>query len=281
MARGTDLNDFEARYPDEPAVMHIPVDSPLMRRARLIELARSLPSHLVEFNPGDLPVSVAPGEVPSAGMSAAETIERLGEVNSWMTLRNVESDPDYQALMNALLDHVERPVGAQTGRMLRREGFIFISSAGAVTPFHIDEEHNILIQVEGEKEFTIYSQHDRELASQIDLERFHSGAHRNLQLDPALADRGTTVKMTPGTALYVPPLAPHWVRVTGDTPSLSLSITWRSNASKRMCYLHQINHQLREAGGSPRFPGESPMADQMKIWQASARARLNRITGGR
>lgn len=271
---------FEEQYPHERAVFTIDVDTPLMKRPRLIELAQALPADLVEFNPGDLPISVSPDSIPEPDLSAAETIEKIGTVKSWMTLRNIENDPAYRDLAYGIIDRLSREIEAKTGRIHRREAFIFISSPGAVTPFHIDEEHNILIQLEGTKTFTIFSQHDRQLASQTDLERFHSGAHRNLSLDPELAGRGEPIHMKPGTALYVPPLAPHHVKVTSSEPSLSLSITWRSESSKRTCYLHQINHRLRQKGVTPPFPGERPMRDQLKIWQTSAAARLGRLTGG-
>lgn len=276
-----DRTAFEANYPDGNAVTRIDVQSPLMQRSRLIGLANSLPAHLVEFNAGNLPVSVSPDNIPETGMSAAETIEKIGQANSWMTLRNIENDPEYRKLAFDIIESLGDVIRAQTGEILRREAFIFISSPGAVTPFHIDEEHNILIQIEGTKTFTIYSQHDRDLASQVDLERFHSGAHRNLTLNPELAGRGEPIHMEPGTALYVPPLAPHHVKVTSEEPSLSLSITWRSNASKRTCYLHQINHTLREKGIAPKFPGESKIGDQLKIWKSSAAARFGRLTARR
>ncbi len=274
-----DSSEFDAAYPDLRAISTIKVDSTLTSRASLVELARSHPADFVEFNPGDLPISVAPGAVPDAGMTAAETIEKIGMVNSWMTIRNVEKDAAYRDLAFGIIDSLKDTIERQTGEIMRREAFMFISSPGAVTPFHIDEEHNILIQLEGTKTFTIYSQHDRELASQTDLERFHSGAHRNLQLNPEMAGRGEAIHMSPGTALYVPPLAPHHVKVTSEVPSLSLSITWRSESSKRNCYLHQINHRLRAKGVTPRFPGESKMGDTMKIIRASAAARLGRVVG--
>ena len=267
---------FEAAYPDDHARLSFTGGTPLLRRERLVALANALPAGLVEFNPGDLPISISPDNVPEATLSAAETIERIGSVNSWMTLRNVERDPAYAALMERVLDTVGDAVTRRTGPMLRKEAFVFISSPGAVTPFHMDEEHNILIQVEGRKEFTIYSQHDRDLASQEDLEAFHAGGHRNLAVDDERLARGRAVVMEPGDAIYVPPLAPHWVRVLGDEPSLSLSITWRSNASQRICYLHQINHELRRRGASPSFPGANPLADQLRIWRASGRRRLER-----
>ena len=270
---------FETSYPDAGARLAFAGGSPLLTRARLVRLASALPAELVEFNPGDLPISVSPDNVPEAAMSAAETIEKIGSVNSWMTLRNIERDPAYAEVMEQVLSTVGETVTRATGRMLRKEAFVFISSPGAVTPFHVDEEHNILIQIEGRKEFTIYSQHDRDLASQEDLEAFHSGAHRNITVGEDKLARGKIVAMEPGDAIYVPPLAPHWVRVVGDKPSLSLSITWRSDASQRACYLHQINHELRRKGANPGFPGRNPVADQLKIWRASGKRRLAKALG--
>ena len=274
-----DKTGFEKAYPDSHATLGFGGGTPLLTRKRLVGLANSLPADLVEFNPGNLPITVSPDNVPEADMSAAETIEKIGSANSWMVLRNIERDPAYREVMEAVLDTVSKAVMRQTGPMLRREAFVFISSPGAVTPFHFDEEHNILIQIEGRKEFTVYSQHDRDLASQEDIEAFHCGAHRNLPVSEEKLARGTAITMEPGDAIYVPPLAPHWVRVLGDEPSLSLSITWRSNASQRMCYLHQINHALRAQGGNPGFPGRNPVADQLKIWRASGKRRLDRLFG--
>jgi len=274
-----DETAFAASYPDGNARLTFGGATPLLTRPRLVSLANALPADRVEFNPGDLPISVSPDNVPEASLSAAETIEKIGSANSWMVLRNIERDPAYADVMEKVLATVGDLVARKTGAMMRKEAFVFISSPGAVTPFHMDEEHNILIQIEGRKEFTIYSQHDRDLASQEDLEAFHSGGHRNLTVTDEKLARGEAITMEPGDAIYVPPLAPHWVRVLGDEPSLSLSITWRSEASQRTCYLHQINHALRAKGGNPGFPGQNPVADQLKIWRASGRRRLDRALG--
>ena len=87
-----DSTEFDTNYPDKRAVSTINVESPLTSRARLVELAQTHPADLVEFNAGDLPISVSPDSIPDAGMSAAETIEKIGMVNSWMTIRNIEKD---------------------------------------------------------------------------------------------------------------------------------------------------------------------------------------------
>ena len=60
--------------------------------------------------------------------------------------------------------------------MFRREGFIFISSPGSITPFHMDPEYNFLLQIRGEKQISIWGGKDR---------RFYQRAHsRNIFLTP-------------------------------------------------------------------------------------------------
>ncbi len=271
-----EIDAFEAVYPQSPGKLGLRVASPLFDRRRLIALAQSLAPHLVEYNNGDLPISIRPEEVARPSSPAEDVIERLGLENSWMTLRNIENDREYAALTDKIIAAVAASAQARTGPMLRREAFVFLSSPGAVTPFHFDEEHNILIQIEGEKDVTVYSQADRALASQRDLERFHAGGHRNLPLRDDKKNDGVRFTLRPGDALYIPPLAPHWVTVTGGAPALSLSVTWRSEATMRTAYLHQINHRLRARGLSPRFPGRAPVADQLKIWGQSALRRFGR-----
>ena len=77
------------------------------------------------------------------------------------------------------------PRSAATGhpearRIELREAFIFVSSPGAVTPFHIDPEWNFLLQVRGRKIIHVFPADDRSLVSEEELERFYSGGHRNL-----------------------------------------------------------------------------------------------------
>ena len=51
---------------------------------------------------------------------------------------------------------LEPLVRARTGTMYKREAFIFVSSPNAVTPFHMDPEHNILMQLRGTKTMTLF-----------------------------------------------------------------------------------------------------------------------------
>src|SRR5262245_63771662 len=76
-------------------VRHRLTDHPLFALPRLIELARMLPEDRVEYNAGDVPVSLDPARTPRTGLSIDETIRRIEECRSWMVFKNVERDPEY------------------------------------------------------------------------------------------------------------------------------------------------------------------------------------------
>ncbi|MBY0422910.1 MAG: cupin-like domain-containing protein, partial [Parvularculaceae bacterium] len=207
-----DAAEFGERYPDRPAKIAISIKSPLLERRRLIALGKSLQPHLLEYNSGEVPISTSPDAIPPSGRSFEETVLEIGERNSWVNLRNLEWDPEYKTFTDECVAPIADLVTAKTGPIIQRENFLFISSAGAVTPAHIDEEHSVLFQVEGEKVVTIYSQSDREIVPQEKLEEFHSGGHRNVIIKPEQEKRGQAFRLKPGEALYIPPLAPHWVK---------------------------------------------------------------------
>ena len=72
-------------------------------------------------------------------------------------LKNIEQHPAYAALLAELLGELEaRDRRARPGAMLKTQGFIFVSSPDAVTPYHFDPEHNILLQLAGSKAMTVF-----------------------------------------------------------------------------------------------------------------------------
>ncbi len=146
-----------------------------------MELARRLPEEFVEYNAGALPVGVRPRETPRNGLSPEETVRRIAECGSWMVLKRVEQDPEYGALLDRCLDDVAAKAGAVLPPMRRREGFIFLSSPGAVTPFHLDPEHNFLLQIRGTKSVSMWDREDRFVLPEAELEKFYAAfVHRNL-----------------------------------------------------------------------------------------------------
>jgi len=237
--------DFAAAYPDRAAKLsHGLVGHELLTLEALAGLAERMPAACVEYNLGKLPLGVRAEDTPSNGLSLGETIRTIETNGSWAVLKNVERDADYGALLDRALGELAVLVERETGPMLHREAFIFLSSPGSVTPFHMDPEHNILLQIRGEKTMTVFPAGDEELVPAVQSEAFHAGGHRNLDWREGFRDRGMAVTLLPGDALHVPVKAPHFVE-NGPSVSVSLSVTWRSERSVAEGELHSLNALLR------------------------------------
>ena len=152
------LATFNKLYPETSGTLrHELVDHPLLQLDRLAEFAARIDPKNVEYNIGQLPVGIDPAAVPGNGLSIEETIRSIEENGSWMVLKWIENDPDYRALLHEALAPLQPYVAPKTGEMLTLQGFIFVSSPGAVTPYHMDPEHNILLQIRGDKVMTVRS----------------------------------------------------------------------------------------------------------------------------
>ncbi|MBL0768136.1 cupin-like domain-containing protein [Sphingopyxis sp. DHUNG17] len=250
-------------------------DHPLLTLEALATLGERLPAAQVEYNPGDIPIGIRPEDIPSNGLSIGETIRTIDANRSWAVLKNIESEPKYRALLMDLLSELEAVVAPRTGAMLTPQGFIFISSPGSITPFHFDPEHNILLQLRGTKVMHVWPAGDERFASRVEHERYHTGGHRNLPWDDGFRDGAQQVPLAPGDAVLMPVMAPHFV-ANGDAPSISLSITWRSEWSYRESEAHAANAALRRLGFDPAMPPRWPRHARAKTlgWRVLRRLRL-------
>lgn len=270
---------FQDHYPDRAfRVRHRLMGHELLTIEALLALARRLPERLIEYNSGELPIGQDPNLTPLNGLTAEETIARIRDNRSWLVLKLIEHDPLYRDLLDRCLADVTPLAERRTPGTGQREGYVFISSPGAVTPFHIDNEHNFLLQIQGGKTIHIWPADDREAVSEEQLEAYHDGAHRNLAYDERIAPRGVPYRLEPGDGVFVPITAPHWVR-NGDEVSISLSVTFRSGHSERQSAVYRCNRRLRALGLRPRpFQGHG-WTDQIK-WQTMRIAdRLGRMAG--
>ena len=260
------LSEFAAAYPGSPAaVRHQLHHHPMFALEELARLAERLPASHVEHSFGNLSVDQDPAAVRQTAMPVGEIVRTIDENGCWMVLKKVDVDPAYAALIDACLAEIAPVVMPATGGYQRREAFIFLSSPNAVTPFHMDPEHNILLQIAGSKRMRVYPAGDASIVPQATHEAFHrGGVHRNMRHDPAFDSKARDFDMGPGDAVHVPVKAPHWVQ-NGPERSISFSITWRSRASDGEARLHRVNRRLRGFGMSPAAPGAHPAADAAKV----------------
>ena len=272
----TSLAAFSAAYPNAPAQFaHHLTAHPLLTLDALADLGQSLPDAQIEYNRSDIPVGATPDETPANGLSIGETIRNIAENKSWCVLKNIESNPAYAALLTDLLSELRAVVHPRTGEMLTLQGYIFVSSPGSVTPFHFDPEHNILLQLQGSKHLHAFPAGDTRFAPQEEQERYHTGGHRGLPWNESFAGHEFIAHLVPGQAVLMPVMAPHYV-VVGPDPSISLSITWRSEWSYFEADAHAANKWLRARGLSPGMPPRWPSHARLRsfAWRAARKIGL-------
>jgi hypothetical protein len=274
---GLDRHAFAESFARRPFwVDHALADHPLLSLEALADLADRLPRESVERHAGKQPLLV-PGGAEELGGRPSDTVREIEENGAWMVLWYIEQDPDYRRLLHDSLDEVAHAIGADHG-MRRREGFVFLSAPDATTPVHFDPEHNLLLQIRGQKDMNV-GRFAEAAEQQRELDRYHEGGHRNLERVPEDVE---CFRLTPGRGVYVHPFAPHFVQ-NGPGASVSLSITFRTRASERTERVHRANALLRRRGlrASPRPAGNSPAADAAKAAAIGALDGVRRLRSRR
>jgi hypothetical protein len=237
---------------------------PLFALDAVARLAAALPIEDVEHNAGALPIGVDPRAVPRSNRAVGETLASIDAAGAWVALKYIEKVAPYGTLLERCLAEI-RPLAERLAPgMCQPHAFLFVSSPRAVTPYHIDPEHNFLLQIRGRKRVTVWDPADRDAVSELDLEKFLSGGrHRNLPWREDLAARGVAFELGPGDGLHIPVTAPHWVQNL-DEVSVSLSVTFRSEVSEAREAVFKVNRMLRALRWAPAPVGRRPFVDGIK-----------------
>ncbi|WP_437205912.1 JmjC domain-containing protein [Planctomicrobium sp. SH664] len=271
--------EFERNFGRQPfLIQHTLCQHPLFQIERLLQLAQSLPQQNIEYNAGNLPISIDPALTPRNGLTPEETIRRISECRSWLVLKYVERDPEYSALLNECLNEIRVHSEGLYPGMTQPQAFIFLTSPGSVTPYHIDPEHNFLLQIQGSKEVRMLDGRDRTIVSEEDLEHFYSDRGRNLKLKADHEGAGWTYQLTPGNGLHFPVTYPHWVK-NGDAVSISFSITFRTPDLDRRRALYQVNDSLRQRGKQPWPVGQNALRDSLYYAGFRLKRKIGRLLG--
>ncbi len=265
------INPEEARksFHQAPfALGHSLSGHPLFALPRLVELAQSMPRDRVEFNSGKLQPGMRPEDVPTLDMAPEDVIRRIEHHNAWMVIKGVEDDPEYRGLLHGFLNEVAQAAGFNPKMFSDLKGFLFISSANATTPFHIDAEENILVQIRGDKFVHIFDNKDRKLVGEEAME-ISPSKHRNQPYAESFEARAKVFSLAEGAAVHIPYMWPHWVR-TGDRYSISMAMTWKTPEVLRSNKIRLMNGSLRRFGLPQKAPGASPVLDQAKVFAHDA-----------
>ena len=258
--------DARSTFPRKPfGTRHGLAEHPLFRLEALVDLAGRMPVDGIEYNSGKVGIDQKPEETPLVDMAPVEVVRRIKEANAWMVLKRVERIPAYGALLREALDGVARDMGhrdADDAGFTHLEGFVFVSSPNATTPFHSDPEDNFFVQIHGDKFFHVIDNRDGDVVPAQAFE-ISPSMHRNLGYRSEFEARATVFEMKAGDGCFVPYLWPHWVQ-TGGTYSVSMAMTWKSPAVRRSNKVLFMNAMLRKWGFPQQPPGRNHMADGLK-----------------
>jgi hypothetical protein len=248
-------------------VTHRFIRHPLLSLESLLALAKRLPPALVRYHSGKLAPSADFDTVHvdhATGMSLEETMRSIETAGSFVQINHIEQDAAYREIVDAVLDGVEKALAPVHGRLLDREGWIFVSSPWAVTPYHMDHHANFLLQVAGEKVVHVWDPADRSVVPEETLESFH--AHyslKDVKYRDEYAAKSHAAKVRPGVGVYMPYTAPHMVQNGGET-SITLSVSFSTVRDHRSALVHIANHLLRRMGLAPSPGGRSEVKDRLK-----------------
>src|SRR4029077_13193491 len=151
---------------------------PLFELPRLLQLAGMVKrdANNVVYDAGEVRVGDRWNQRPPKRFTLEDAMERIDCPGAWVILKHAEQDPAYRLLMEEIMSDI----ACMSGKNLRGatkalEAQVMLTSPGRVTPYHLDNECNVLMQVQGEKDIYIFDQRDREILTERELEHFWIG----------------------------------------------------------------------------------------------------------
>jgi hypothetical protein len=269
------------------ALTHELADHPLLQIDALVELGkRQQERNLVRTHSADATAGTSFADAPKLHPNekgAATTLADIANARAWMSLLNVQADPIYRAFIDEILEDVRPAVDLKDPGMCYRAGWIFVSSPNTVTPFHMDHEHNFIMQIRGTKRLYTWDPFDRETVSERAQELFHDRHSRELVTwREDHRSRARVLDLEPGLGGYMPSTSPHMVE-NGPEPSITISFTYYTESTRRRELLYRGNAALRRLGIEPTPVGASLGRD--RAWHlvlagfTSAKNLVRRATG--
>ena len=262
-------------------VEHRLMDHRLLQIESLRELASRLaPAGRIRTHSNDAYAGTAFNHAPMLypnARPAVDTLSNIETAKAWMSLLNVQTDAVYRGLVDEVLDDLKPAIDRVDPGMVYRGGWIFVTSPNTVTPFHMDKEHNFILQIKGSKRLLVWEPDDIEVLSEEARDLFHFNHSRDLVAWREEArSRAHVFELAPGTGAYMPSTAPHLVE-NGDNSSITMSFTYYTDATRRDARLHTLHQRMRGWGLAPSPVGARPVLDALADAVALSGGRVRRF----
>jgi cupin-like protein len=247
-------------------LVHDFADHPLLAPDELAQLGKRCrgTSRWFSFNSNARPDSNFDevGRLFPNNRSIVDSIHDISNARAWVLLRHIQADPAYRTLVDEAMDSVRERIETNDPGMYYRAGWIFVASPRTVTPYHIDRNNGLLLQVRGHKTLYVWDPDDEYVCSAHARETFH--ARHDLSLvrwREEFRERAHRYDLAPGTGAYIPMTSPHMVE-TLDESSITVSFTYSTHATRRESMMHFAHELARRARVTLPPLGSAPLSDR-------------------
>ena len=193
-----------------------------------------------------------------------DTFDALVGGNALILLKSVHRHPDYNRLLSTFLAELGQTLGVDMARDYRVPiCTIILASPHRITPYHMDDSHNFLMQVHGSKRFYVFDGTDPEIVSDHERDAFWGGDANAAVLTDAKQQKAILYDLGPTSGVHVPTNYPHWAQ-NGSDVSVAVSINFRP-VQNRLADVYALNNLLRRRGLHPRPPGKNRVVDECKV----------------
>ncbi len=259
------ISDFKQKIEREAfSFSHLLNSSPLMEMPALRDLCGYITrcDGKFHFENGENDVGAGFAAIPKK-MTLLDAFDGLDQ-KTLILLKSIHIHPDYKKLLDEFLLEFSAVLGVDFFRRYKRPiCTIIIASPERVTPYHIDDSENLLLQVHGSKKFFVFDGTDRDVISARELELYWGGRNYDVpRYSKEVQTKAIEYNLAPGLGVHVPTAFPHWVQ-NGGQISVAVSI----NFQQRKCDQSNVNwanYQLRKLGIKPYEFGRNNTLDSCK-----------------
>ena len=199
----------------------------------------------------------------SPDVTAKDVLAGIANNRALVILKRVHLEPEYKQVLDAFEVELSEMFGFNIGTRYR-DGLmtLLVASPGRITPYHIDGEANLLMQIQGTKSVYIFDGDNREILPSSELEGFWAGDINATRYKEHLQDRAWEYVIGPGDGVTNPVTFPHWVQ-NGTDVSIALSVNFK-RITDDVADAYKVNKQLRKMGLNPTQPGRAKTIDHLK-----------------
>jgi hypothetical protein len=201
--------------------------------------------------------------IKGARKTLVENMEEIEHSQSFVMLKRVHKEPEYQQILEDCTSELCDMTGLDIRKLYRDPLMtVIITSPHRVTPYHMDAETSLLLQVQAAKTMYIFDGNDRAVLPTSELERYWTGDINAVRYKQEFQDRAKAFELLPGVGVFFPVTFPHWVQ-NGPEVSISVSINYK-RVRNNDADVYRVNSRLRKIGLHPSDPGKAPLIDRAK-----------------